>query len=180
MRDLRLFKGQWFVGLTRPFLASQAAIEKGLLLALPPAVAAKFGPFEWHKRADDWPPTNPKADPLYRDDWDEWVSSDYSGDPIDVRVPDLISWVVERSAGGAQSAAPPPGAPAPVQPGQYPPTWAQPGSVPVPPLPLPAPGSPPAPSSSSSPSSPSSSSFDGAGALLLLLVCFALSRRRSR
>lgn len=177
MRDLRLFKGTWFVGLTRPMLASQSAIENGLRLALPPAVAAKFGPFEWHKRADGWPPTNPKADPLYRDDWDEWVSSDYSGEPIDVRVPDLISWVVERSAAPAQPSAPAPAPGAPAPPGQYPPTWSQPGSVPVPPLP---PSSLPSPAPSLEPSGSDGSGFSMGAGLLILVGLYFLTRSNRR
>jgi hypothetical protein len=175
MRALRLEKGSWFVGLTRPFMASQAMVEKGLRLALPPEVAAKFGPFVWHKRAEEYPPINPQRDPLYRDDWDEWVGSSYSGEPLEVQVPDLISWVVSQTGAAQQPAAPAPSSPSsPSSPGQYPPTWSQPGSVPVPPLPAPAPSSP-APSSTPA---PSSSDFGSIAALLVLLFFF--SRRRSR
>lgn len=152
MRNIVLLSGMYYAGLKRPALATRGMVEAAIQTAIVPQSLGRGTPiirnFVWHERAKEAPPIDPTADPNYSDDWTEWFSVEYvSADPhkpLTFNVPDAMAWILaipgvtQPHAGQPLPAPPaPPAPPDPTdpQPGQYPPTWAQPGSVPVPPLP---------------------------------------------
>lgn len=59
------------------------------------ASALGFGSIEWHDRDTDAPPVDPHGDPSYSDDWDEWASAIYIGQPGQIQLPARPAWIVE-------------------------------------------------------------------------------------
>lgn len=115
MHTIVLKSGTWLAGLTRPFLASRSAVEAAIQAALVPQSLGRGTPtiskFDWHERKQQQPPVNPRLDPGYRDDWDEWFSVDYQGPELSFLVPESLSWLL--SLEGAAANKPPAPAPAP-------------------------------------------------------------------
>lgn len=173
MKTLLLLKGPYFAGIQRPVLVPRGMVESAVQAALVPqhagrAPTPRIGNFVWHERDSGvLPPVNPKRDPDYSDAWNEWVSFDYDGAELTFEAPDALAWLVTSSDRQPWELKPQPRAPkrrapkAPFPGKTVPPTWALPGSQPVPPL---------------EPISVPTFDLSGAGWLLLLLL---LSRRRS-
>lgn len=54
-------------------------------------------------------PVNPRLDPTYSDDWDQWITADYVGAPNTLNEKKLWAWAVKLPDN-----APPPGTPLPL------------------------------------------------------------------
>lgn len=100
MKTLLLIKGPYFAGIARPMLVPRGMVESMVQAALVPqhagrAATPKIGNFVWHVRDSGvLPPVNPKRDPAYSDDWNEWVSFDYDGSDLTFQAPDALAWLV--------------------------------------------------------------------------------------
>ena len=85
--------GPYIAGLSRPFFVSRGMVESR-------AKTEGFGPLTWFSRDTDSPMVNPKHDPKYSDDWDEWVSATYQGQPRTMRLPASPAWLLRNDKVG--------------------------------------------------------------------------------
>jgi hypothetical protein len=82
-----LHAGRYYAGIDRPFFVSDGMIQS----ALDDYNVRVVG---YHDRDDLAPPVNPRTDPAYDDDWDEWVEAEYSGPSRPVDVTKRWAWLV--------------------------------------------------------------------------------------
>lgn len=113
-RTIQLRKGQYFAGFSRPFFITDGMIEQNLQ-----GLGATNVVF--HRRDNETPPVDPKTDPEHTDDWEEWISADYHGEPKSVQQPKLWAWAVSRPdpvADAPQAEPDEPGATLAIKPGR--------------------------------------------------------------
>lgn len=104
--QLILKPGNYYAGINRPWYASQEAVRSEVQSTLG-LTGIRFYPRKTPL------PVDPKKDPRYSDDWDEWIAARYDGPSKTVDVERLWSWVVRSNA--PASSLPPEQAPAPDQ-----------------------------------------------------------------
>ena len=87
-------RGVIYVGIDRPWYASQSAVRKEL------AKQIGFVSLSFHPRSEA-PPVDPHVDPKYSDKWDEWIRIVYDGADRVVPLPRVWAWLVRvRAAAG--------------------------------------------------------------------------------
>jgi hypothetical protein len=78
--------GRYYAGIDRPWIVSQGMVRNAL-------VGYGATGIQFHDR--DVPlPVNPRADPTYSDDWDEWIELDYSGPAKQIDTSRRWAWLV--------------------------------------------------------------------------------------
>ena len=92
-----LAPGPYVAGLNRPFFVSRGMVEAR-------AKTEGFGKLTWYDRATDSPMVNPKHDPNYSDDWDEWFSAEYEGIPRTAELPASPAWLLRNAGQGTPEA----------------------------------------------------------------------------
>lgn len=83
---LTLAPGRYYAGISRPWIVSQGMVRNAV---------AKLGGtgIQFHDR--DVPlPVNPRQDPNYSDDWDEWIEASYSGPLAQTEQKQRWAWLV--------------------------------------------------------------------------------------
>lgn len=93
---------RWFAGVDLPFWLLRSAVTSG-------ASDMGFRDIRWHTR-DEPVPIDPKADPQYSDEWNEWAEGVYVGPERDHVLPWSIPWLGYRNPEAAVPAQvqPPP------------------------------------------------------------------------
>lgn len=84
--SITLVPGRYYAGINRPFYVSQGMVSSAMK-------DAGFTNLAWHDRDKGPPPVNPKLDPGYKDNWDEWISVDMPTNKV-VELPGRPSWIV--------------------------------------------------------------------------------------
>jgi hypothetical protein len=82
--------GTIYAGINRPFFASRGAVRSEVR-KLPGVGAVRF--YERKKTALPLN-VNPKRDPLYQDNWDEWVAIEYEGPDRVVQLDRQWKWLL--------------------------------------------------------------------------------------
>ncbi len=89
---MKLVSGaKYFAGIKRPFFISQGMVSSA-------ATDLGFTDIKFHER-DKTLPVNPKLDPKYEDDWDEWVEAKYSGPTKEHDITRRWKWAIRRAGG---------------------------------------------------------------------------------
>ena len=83
---INLVPGRYYAGFTRPWYATQGMVTSRL-------EDGGLKNVVWHSREDSQPPVNPKSDPGYSDNWDEWISVDMPVTKV-VELPGRPPWIV--------------------------------------------------------------------------------------
>ncbi len=106
---------KYWAGASRPFYVSQGMVTSYL-------TGKGFTNVRWHKRSEALPTdVVPSQDSSYDDDWDEWVSAEYSGPTGSLNPPTTIPWLIVHMPSVAQPTPATTPAPAPAQPSK--PSW---------------------------------------------------------
>jgi hypothetical protein len=86
-RSLHFVPGaHWYAGLDLPFYLPRSSVSSG-------AQDMGFRNIVWHDRDGAAPPVNPRSDPQYSDDWDEWAEGVYVGPERDHTIPWEVPWL---------------------------------------------------------------------------------------
>lgn len=82
---------QYFAGYSRPFFIPQSMVRSHL-------EGLGASQIEFHDRDALPASVNPKTDPSYSDDWEEWVSMSYNGPRTTAEQSNLWAWAVRHTA----------------------------------------------------------------------------------
>lgn len=93
---IKLEPGTYFVGVDRPWYATRGAVRSRL-------GALGFRNVLFYDRESKAPPVNARLDPLYSDDWDEWVRGEYTGAATSQTVDRVWAWLVRVPRAVAQT-----------------------------------------------------------------------------
>lgn len=90
---MKLVSGaQYFAGIKRPFFVPQSMLVSA-------AESLGFSNVQFYSREEKVPPVNPKLDPTYSDEWDEWISADYVGTTKEHDITKRWAWAIRRVKG---------------------------------------------------------------------------------
>jgi hypothetical protein len=87
-------RGVLFVGINRPWYASRGAVRSELRNLGAGVVSIRF-----FDREQPLPSgVNPRRDPLYQDNWDEWIELTYDGPDRVLHLERVWKWILLRKA----------------------------------------------------------------------------------
>jgi hypothetical protein len=93
-----LMRAKYYAGIDRPWFASRSAVRS----ALTKTVGAGVTGVRFHDR-DEQLPVNPRVDPRYSDEWDEWIELLYEGVPRSLETERVWAWLVRVSVPNGQA-----------------------------------------------------------------------------
>lgn len=99
-QTITLSPGTYYVGVDRPWWLSQSRVRDELQKH--PIARVTF-----NDRDGQPPPVDPRTDPTYSDDWDEWISAVYNGPETTLEARRVWAWMVRVPRGVALPPRPP-------------------------------------------------------------------------